>query len=67
VLAVSDAEKFDARWRQVTCSDCGRTYQCTPQDDYYNSTTAGDGVCLSCLVLQWKLPTTVIMRPGVEA
>ena len=26
---------FDAAWQQVTCRECRRTYQCTPEDDYF--------------------------------
>lgn len=40
----------DQAWQMVTCSQCGRTYRCTPQDDYYNATTNTDGVCERCLV-----------------
>lgn len=39
----------DNAWEMVTCSKCGRTYQCTPHDDYYNATTTTDGVCSECL------------------
>jgi len=34
----------------VTCAECGRTYKCTPLDDYYNSTTMTDGCCFGCLL-----------------
>lgn len=26
---------FDAAWQPVTCRSCKRSYQCTPEDDYY--------------------------------
>lgn len=44
---------FDARWQEVTCSRCKRTYQCTPEDDYYGppggrAAGPGDGVCFMC-------------------
>lgn len=35
----------------VTCKDCGRQYQCTPWDDYYNATNEHDGVCTNCLLI----------------
>jgi hypothetical protein len=54
------AETFDARWQQVTCVQCGTTYQCTPQDDYYNATNDHDGLCLTCLVL----PSTPTPSPA---
>lgn len=38
------------RYQSVRCRDCGRTYVCTPQDDYYDATTPTDGRCLACLV-----------------
>ena len=45
------------QWQQVTCRRCKRTYQCTPEDDYYGA-NAGDelpgpdeGVCLGCLLI----------------
>jgi hypothetical protein len=40
----------DARFQQVTCSGCGRSYVCSPVDDYYNSTNLEDGVCERCLL-----------------
>ena len=54
---MSDTENFDALRQQVTCAECGRTYQCTPRDDYYNSTTATDGVCTRCLIGNLPLVT----------
>jgi len=36
--------------RRVTCSKCGRTYICTPENDYYKYTNAEDGVCEECLL-----------------
>jgi hypothetical protein len=44
------------QWQQVTCSRCNRTYQCTPEDDYYGADPEGplpgpdEGVCFSCLL-----------------
>jgi hypothetical protein len=40
----------DARWQQVTCAGCGRQYQCTPEADYYGSTTLSDGLCTRCFL-----------------
>lgn len=37
-------------WQQVTCSTCGRTYQCTPWDDFYESDGHEGGRCESCLL-----------------
>ena len=47
---------MNVQWQQVTCMDCRRTYQCTPDDDYFApgqatapaSTTSG--VCFKCLL-----------------
>lgn len=35
--------------KQVTCDRCGRSYVCSPWDDYYCATD-GDHCCESCLV-----------------
>ncbi len=43
-------EKVDCRWRWVTCADCGVHYQCTPEQDYFESTTLEDGLCWGCLM-----------------
>jgi hypothetical protein len=37
-------------WQQVTCCKCGRTYTCTPEDDYYNAESVTSGVCFRCLL-----------------
>jgi NMD protein affecting ribosome stability and mRNA decay len=37
-------------FQMVTCCKCGKHYQCTPHNDYYNSTNLSDGVCESCLL-----------------
>ena len=37
-------------WQTVRCKTCQRVYTCTPADDYYNSTSAEDGVCEPCLL-----------------
>jgi hypothetical protein len=39
------------QWQRVTCRDCKRTYQCTPEDDYYGATTVDDGQCFGCLLI----------------
>ena len=41
---------FDQRWQMVSCVACGRHYQCTPSDDYYNCTNDHDGLCEGCLL-----------------
>jgi hypothetical protein len=45
-------DQVDARWQMVTCRerDCKRTYQCTPENDYYDNTTLEDGQCTRCLI-----------------
>jgi hypothetical protein len=40
----------DCRWAQVTCRTCLRTWQCTPENDYYGSTTTTDGQCMHCMM-----------------
>jgi hypothetical protein len=64
------------QWQQVTCRRCGRTYQCTPQDDYYGWETPDpgpdEGVCFACLlILSGRDPETtpvrVIYADGTEA
>ena len=64
------------QWQQVTCSRCKRTYQCTPQDDYYGCgvTDPGlqEGVCFTCLlILSGRDPETtrvmVIYADDTEA
>ena len=37
---MSDAT-FDAAGQQVTCRDCGRTYTCTPEEDYFGGPGGG--------------------------
>lgn len=43
------------QWQQVTCRECKRTYQCTPEDDYYGADVEkpgpDEGVCFSCLLI----------------
>jgi hypothetical protein len=41
---------FDARWQPVTCRECKRSYQCTPEDDYCGGDSATTGLCFSCLL-----------------
>jgi hypothetical protein len=55
-------------YQPVKCSDCGREYICTPGDDYYNATTATDGVCLSCLLAANGLDpqTTPVIGDGLD-
>lgn len=44
------------QWQQVTCARCKRSYQCTPEDDYYgyppDAPMPGpeDGYCFACLL-----------------
>lgn len=43
------------QWQQVTCRRCKRTYQCTPEDDYYGfgieNPGPDEGVCFRCLLI----------------
>lgn len=43
------------QWQQVTCRRCKRTYQCTPEDDYYGAGVdkpgPDEGVCFTCLLI----------------
>jgi hypothetical protein len=41
--------------QEVACRACGRTYTCTPEDDYYDADTPVSGVCLSCLLTEGGL------------
>ncbi len=63
------------QWRQVTCRQCKRTYQCTPEDDYYGAGTdmpgPADGVCFTCLLIisgrnPETTPVLVINEHGEE-
>lgn len=53
-------ERVSAAWKEVKCADCGKEYQCTPEQDYYNNTTLTDGLCWDCLLKQGN------MRPQSE-
>jgi len=50
------AAAWDAAGQQVTCRDCGRTYTCSPADDYFRPdgepplTGPESGVCFGCLL-----------------
>jgi hypothetical protein len=67
---------FDARWQEVTCRCCKRTYTCTPEDDYYGpgeDKAAGpqDGVCFKCLLVEGgydpeTTPVLAIDETGAE-
>jgi len=37
-------------WKYVTCDRCGRTFMCTPSDDFYCVDGSPDHCCESCLV-----------------
>jgi hypothetical protein len=58
---------FNAAWQQVTCSSCGRTYRCTPADDYYGNTTATDGVCEKCLIGNLPLLDHEVTREAMSS
>jgi len=64
------------QYQQVTCRRCKRTYQCTPEDDYYGHGKANpgpdEGVCFACLlILSGRDPEVtrvmVIYADGTEA
>lgn len=60
------------QWQQVTCRACGRTYQCTPEDDYYDAGgSLTGGQCFACLLRANGLspdttPVLVINERGGE-
>ncbi len=55
---------IDNAWQMVTCKDCGKHYRCTPAQDYYNATTATDGVCETCLLMAANIhPDKVLAQP----
>ncbi len=64
------------QWQPVTCRRCKRTYQCTPEDDYYGHGAPNpgpqEGVCFTCLlILSGRDPETTPVRvlylDGTEA
>ena len=64
------------QWQPVTCRRCKRTYQCTPEDDYYGHGAPNpgpqEGVCFTCLlILSGRDPETtpvrVLYMDGAEA
>jgi hypothetical protein len=50
------ADRVDARWQMVTCSGCDAHYQCTPERDYFESTTLTDGLCWDCFMRAKGMP-----------
>lgn len=55
------------QWQQVTCRRCKRTYQCTPEEDYYGAGVElpgpGEGVCFACLlILRGRDPESTAVR-----
>jgi hypothetical protein len=46
----------DARWQEVTCSECGKQYVCTPDQDYFHPDdfigrkTLESGLCWDCFM-----------------
>lgn len=64
------------QWQQVTCRRCKRTYQCTPQDDYYGWGVVNpgpqEGVCFACLLIlsghdPAATPVMVLYTDGTQA
>lgn len=48
----------NAAYQEVSCADCGKTYQCTPAQDYYHkpdqpreTRTLTNGYCETCLLM----------------
>ncbi len=43
-------------WQIVTCSECGKTYRCTPETDFFHRAAdlhdkrADNGLCWTCMV-----------------
>lgn len=62
---MDEQKRADLRWQWVTCSGCGRRYQCTPSDDYYSATTTDDGTCTRCLI--GNLPLVTMELPNKDA
>jgi hypothetical protein len=52
-MATTNMEYY--RDKEVTCSDCGRSYVCTPVDDVYE---CKDGLhrCMDCLMVFSGMP-----------
>jgi len=42
---------------KVICSGCGREYDCSPEDDYYNAMGNKDGLCSKCFQAQKTAPS----------
>lgn len=51
-------------YAMVTCSGCGKHYRCTPANDYYNATTAEDGVCETCLLTEAGIHPDRVVEVG---
>ena len=52
------------QYKRVTCRTCGRSYVCTPADDYYGATTLTDGQCERCLIGDTPLVHVQIQADG---
>lgn len=50
-------------YEQVTCDRCGRTYTCTPSDDYYCGFPEGDHCCERCLLKGMSVKTMTVVGP----
>lgn len=55
----------DNAGKKVTCDRCGRTYVCSPSDDYY-CTPDGRHSCESCLIGGLQLITVDVDTVGLE-
>jgi hypothetical protein len=47
-------------YQEVTCDRCGRTYICSPSDDFYE-TAEGDHCCEQCLLGGLRLAGEVLI------
>jgi hypothetical protein len=56
---MADGLNTAVQWQEVKCDRCGREYQCTPWDDYYE-TPAGDHCCEPCLLKGKTLIATIV-------
>ena len=52
---------------KVTCSGCGREYDCSLEDDYFDATDNNDGVCSKCFQAQNNTPSIDDIPPDAPA
>ena len=54
-------------YKQVTCDRCGRTYTCSPSDDYYCNFPEGDHSCEACLLADMGVSEMTVMTAAEAA